>query len=189
MPNNNGLTHHKCQKSTAAISRNGNNIMAVTRGGLGSNENLRISNYSPGVAYARVGRHPSNAKEFYAFGLSVVGEVSDSQLKENKMLVSFRTNIDAAQPYMANLKAKIQDSTLQVGDRVNITNLPNKAIQMVIASRSIELITRGTPEGGFDSKGIWVQHTEQVPMLVYYLDLTSFWSQSGLEKFEEALKK
>ena len=59
-------------------NRNGNNIMAVTRGDLGSNENLRTSNYPPGVAYARVGRHPSNAKEFCAFGLSVVGEVSDS---------------------------------------------------------------------------------------------------------------
>jgi uncharacterized protein len=69
-------------------NRNGNKIMAVTRGGLGSNENLRTSNYSPGVAYARVGRHPSNAKEFYAFGLSVVGAVSDSKLEENKMLIA-----------------------------------------------------------------------------------------------------
>ena len=75
-------------------NRNGNKIMAVTRGGLGSNENLRTSNYSPGVAYARVGRHPSNAKEFYAFGLSVVGEVSDSQLKENKMLIAPSSEVE-----------------------------------------------------------------------------------------------
>jgi DNA helicase HerA-like ATPase len=69
-------------------NRNGNRIMAVCRGGLGSNENLRTSNYSPGVAYARVGRHPSNVKEFYAFGLSVIGNVSDGSLKENKMLIA-----------------------------------------------------------------------------------------------------
>jgi len=75
-------------------NRNGNKIMAVTRGGLGSNENLRTSNYSPGVAYARVGRHPSNAKEFYAFGLSVVGEVSDSKLKENKMLIAPSSEVE-----------------------------------------------------------------------------------------------
>lgn len=75
-------------------NRNGNKIMAVTRGGLGSNENLRTSNYSPGVAYARVGRHPSNAKEFYAFGLNVVGEVSDSKLKENKMLIAPSSEVE-----------------------------------------------------------------------------------------------
>lgn len=69
-------------------NRNGNEIMAVCRGGLGSNENLRTSSYSPGVAYARIGRHPSNAKEFYAFGLSVVGDVSNNMLKENKMLIA-----------------------------------------------------------------------------------------------------
>jgi len=44
-------------------NRNGNDIMVVCRGGLGSNENLRTGSYSPGVAYARIGRHPSNAKE------------------------------------------------------------------------------------------------------------------------------
>lgn len=69
-------------------NRNGNKIMAVCRGGLGSNENLRTSNYSPGVAYARVGRHPSNAKEFYAFNLSAIGDVSEGELKENKMLIA-----------------------------------------------------------------------------------------------------
>jgi DNA helicase HerA-like ATPase len=78
----------KAEELVLINNRNGNNIMAVTRGGLGSNENLRTSNYSPGVAYARVGRHPSSAKEFYAFGLSVVGEISNNQLKENKMLIA-----------------------------------------------------------------------------------------------------
>jgi len=40
-------------------NRNGNRIMVVCRGDLGSNENLGTSNYSPEIAYARVGRHPS----------------------------------------------------------------------------------------------------------------------------------
>ena len=77
-------------------NRNGNTILVVTRDGLGSNKNLRTSNYSLGVAYTRVGRHPSNAKEFYAFSLSVVGEVSDSELKENKMQVSEDTWLTSA---------------------------------------------------------------------------------------------
>jgi hypothetical protein len=75
-------------------NRNGNQIMAVCRGGLGSNENLRTSNYSPSVAYARIGRHPSNAKEFYAFGLSVVGNVSEGSLKENKMLIAPSSEVE-----------------------------------------------------------------------------------------------
>ena len=75
-------------------NRNGNQIMAVCRGGLGSNENLRTSNYSPGVAYARVGRHPSNAKEFYAFGLSIAGDTSEGSLKENKMLIAPSSEVE-----------------------------------------------------------------------------------------------
>jgi hypothetical protein len=75
-------------------NRNGNEIMAVCRGGLGSNENLRTGSYSPGVAYARIGRHPSNAKEFYAFGLSVVGDVSNNILKENKMLIAPSSEVE-----------------------------------------------------------------------------------------------
>jgi hypothetical protein len=63
----------KAEELILIKNRNGNKIMPVCRGGLGSNENLRTSNYSPSVAYARVGRHPSNVKEFYAFGMSVVG--------------------------------------------------------------------------------------------------------------------
>jgi DNA helicase HerA-like ATPase len=87
--------HVKAEDLVLIRNRNGNQIMAVCRGGLGSNENLRISIYSPGVAYARVGRHPSNAKEFYAFGLSVVGEVSDSStLKENKMLIAPSSEVE-----------------------------------------------------------------------------------------------
>ena len=50
-------------------NRIGNEIMGVCRSGLGSNENLKVGAYSPGVAYARIGHHPSNAKEYYAFGL------------------------------------------------------------------------------------------------------------------------
>ena len=75
-------------------NRNGNEIMAVCRGGLGSNENLRTGTYSPGVAYARIGRNPSSAKEFYAFGLSVIGDVSKSVLEENKMLIAPGSDVE-----------------------------------------------------------------------------------------------
>jgi DNA helicase HerA-like ATPase len=86
--------HVKAEDLVLIHNRNGNEIMAVCRGGLGSNENLRTSNYSPGVAYARMGRHPSNAKEFYAFGLSVAGDVSEKTLKENKMLIAPSSEVE-----------------------------------------------------------------------------------------------
>lgn len=91
--------HVKAEDLVLIHNRNGNEIMAVCRGGLGSNENLRTSNYSPGVAYARVGRHPSNAKEFYAFGLSVVGNVSNNTLRENKMLIAPSSEVEIFEEY------------------------------------------------------------------------------------------
>ncbi len=50
-------------------------LIAVLRGGLGSNENLKPGGYHPGVAYARIGGRPSTAKETYDFGLTVIGEI------------------------------------------------------------------------------------------------------------------
>ena len=79
--------HVKAEDLVFIRNRNGNEIMAVCRGGLGYNENMRTGRYSPGVAYARIGRHPSNPKEFYAFGLSVIADVSNNILKENKMSI------------------------------------------------------------------------------------------------------
>jgi DNA helicase HerA-like ATPase len=84
----------KAEDLVLISNRNGNEIMAVCRGGIGSNENLRTGSYSPGVAYARIGRHPSNAKEFYAFGLSVVGDVSNNTLRENKMLIAPSSEVE-----------------------------------------------------------------------------------------------
>ena len=84
----------KAEDLVVILNRNGNEIMAVCRGGLGSNENLRTGGYSPGVAYARIGRHPSNAKEFYAFGLHIIGDVSTGTLKENKMLIAPSSDVE-----------------------------------------------------------------------------------------------
>jgi hypothetical protein len=69
-------------------NRNGNRIMAVCRTAVGSNENLRAIGFSPGIAYARLGRHPSTAKEFYAFSLDVLGDVSAGKLEQNKTVIA-----------------------------------------------------------------------------------------------------
>ena len=53
-------------------------IMAVLRKGTGNNETLNPGFYNPGVAYARIGGHPSNAKEIYDFSLSVIGVIGES---------------------------------------------------------------------------------------------------------------
>jgi hypothetical protein len=84
----------KAEDLVVIRNRNGNAIMAVCRNGLGSNENLRVGAYSPGVAYARIGHHPSNAKEYYAFGLDVIGDISTDDLKENKMLIAPSSDVE-----------------------------------------------------------------------------------------------
>jgi hypothetical protein len=84
----------KAEDLVVVRNRNGNEIMAVCRNGLGSNENLKIGAYCPGVAYARIGHHPSNAKEYYAFGLDVIGDVSTRDLKENKMLIAPSSDVE-----------------------------------------------------------------------------------------------
>ena len=68
-------------------NRSGGSIMAVLRKGLGSNENLRTGGYHPGVAYARMGGRPSNAKETYDFALTVIGEVAKS-IQQNKKILA-----------------------------------------------------------------------------------------------------
>jgi type I restriction-modification system DNA methylase subunit len=49
----------KAEDLVVIDNRNGNKIMAVYRTAVGSNENLRAVGFSPGIAYARLGRHPS----------------------------------------------------------------------------------------------------------------------------------
>ncbi len=69
-------------------NRNGNKIVAICRGGLGSNDSLKTSFYNPGVAYAKSGKGPSTAKEFFGFTLVVVGDVTDGEIKQNKVIIA-----------------------------------------------------------------------------------------------------
>ncbi|MEM3155414.1 MAG: DUF87 domain-containing protein [Nitrososphaerota archaeon] len=69
-------------------NRNGNKILAVCREGAGNNDNLKLSYYNPGVAYARSGREASTAKEFYSFTLVVIGEITDNEVKQNKTIIA-----------------------------------------------------------------------------------------------------
>jgi len=70
----------------------GNKILAVCRKGIGNNDNIRANAFSPGVAYAKSGRKPSNAKEFYGFKLSVIGDVT-SALRQNKLIIAPSSNV------------------------------------------------------------------------------------------------
>ncbi len=69
-------------------NRCGNKILAICRAGTGSNDSLKTTVYNPGVAYAKSGKGPSTAKEFYSFRLVVVGDVSDGEIKQNKMIIA-----------------------------------------------------------------------------------------------------
>lgn len=69
-------------------NRNGGKILAVCRGGVGINDALRATIYSPGVAYAKAGRQPSTAKEFFGFNLVVIGDVSRGRIEQNKRIIA-----------------------------------------------------------------------------------------------------
>jgi len=70
-------------------NRAGNKILGVCRKGSGVNDNIKGSAYSPGVAYAKRGKKPSNAKEFFSFRINVIGEVEAYKgLKQNKLVIA-----------------------------------------------------------------------------------------------------
>jgi len=66
----------------------GNKVLAVLRGGRGINENLKTGGYHPALSYARMGGNPSKAKESYDFRLSVIGEIKNNGLAQNKKILA-----------------------------------------------------------------------------------------------------
>jgi len=83
----------KAEDLVLVNNRNGGEILAVLRKGLGSNENLNPGGYHPGVAYARIGGQPSTAKETYDFALSVIGEAGES-VSQNKRIVAPSSSVE-----------------------------------------------------------------------------------------------
>ncbi|BAJ50711.1 conserved hypothetical protein [Candidatus Caldarchaeum subterraneum] len=69
-------------------NRNGNKLLAVCRSGLGSNDSLKTNVYNPGVAYAKTGKGPSTAKEFFGYQLVVIGDVTDGSIKPNRLIIA-----------------------------------------------------------------------------------------------------
>ena len=75
-------------------NKNGGDILAVCRGGRGINENIRAAGFTPGVAYARSGRTPSSAKEYYLFNLEVIGAVESNGLSQNKLIIAPTSEVE-----------------------------------------------------------------------------------------------
>jgi len=69
-------------------NRAGNKILAVCRGGFGYNDALRASAYTPGIAYAKRGHGLSSSKEYFAFNLVVIGDVTEGIVKPNNMVIA-----------------------------------------------------------------------------------------------------
>lgn len=69
-------------------NKNGANVLAVCRGGLGINESLRTGAYTPGVAYAKSRRIPSSVKEYFLFKLQVIGEINENGISQNRMIIA-----------------------------------------------------------------------------------------------------
>lgn len=74
-------------------NKGGNDVLAICRRGEGCNENLKVGAFSPGVAYAKMGKYPSNAKEYFAFGLSIIGDVTNG-LQQNKMVIAPSSDVE-----------------------------------------------------------------------------------------------
>ena len=75
-------------------NKNGGEILAVCRGGRGINENVRATGFTPGVAYARAGRVPSSAKEYYTFELEVIGVITDNGVEQNKLIIAPTSQVE-----------------------------------------------------------------------------------------------
>ena len=69
-------------------NRNGEDVLAVCRGGRGLNENVKTASFSPGVAYAKTGKIPSSVKEFYVFNLEIIGAIGEDGLEQNKLIIA-----------------------------------------------------------------------------------------------------
>lgn len=69
-------------------NRNGNKVLAVCRGGQGTNDALRYSYYTPAIAYAKSGRGPSTAKEFFGYRLVVIGDVTNGTIRQNNLIIA-----------------------------------------------------------------------------------------------------
>jgi len=102
-------------------NRNGNRVLAVCRGGHGENENLKTIGYSPGVAYARKGRKPSSAKEFYAFRLAVIGDIGgkidhdgNAKLAQNKLILAPSSDVNLFEDHN-NPMDLLGESELHIG--------------------------------------------------------------------------
>lgn len=74
-------------------NRAGNKVLAVCRKGTGTNESISTAAFSPGVGYARSGRKPSSAKEFFSFSLSVIGDVTGG-LRQNKLVIAPSSDVE-----------------------------------------------------------------------------------------------
>jgi len=74
---------------------NGNLVLGVCRRGFGRSPGLKRDRYSPGRAYARMGKVPSEARESFDFTLSIVGEVGPSGIKQNKLIIAPRSMVYA----------------------------------------------------------------------------------------------
>ncbi|MEM3398467.1 MAG: DUF87 domain-containing protein [Nitrososphaerota archaeon] len=75
-------------------NRNGGNVLAVCRGGLGINESLRTGAFTPGVAYAKSRRVPSSVKEYFLFKLQVIGEINDNGISQNKIIIAPTSTVE-----------------------------------------------------------------------------------------------
>jgi hypothetical protein len=68
---------------------NGNKLLAVCREGVGSDENLRVGGYTPGIAYVRSkGSAPSSARRSYHFILSIIGEITNNGIEQNYTVIA-----------------------------------------------------------------------------------------------------
>ncbi|HDJ67126.1 MAG TPA: hypothetical protein ENF33_05400, partial [Nitrososphaeria archaeon] len=112
----NGMEKKVKNESLVIIrNKNGGDVLAVCRGGRGLNENVKTGSFNPGVAYARRGRIPSSAKEYYIFNLEVIGAVGEDGIEQNKLIIAPTSIVELFSDEDDPMKLLSKGSDLTIG--------------------------------------------------------------------------
>jgi hypothetical protein len=103
------------------------------------------------------------------------------------MRLVFITNVDCAKPFISRLneRGELDESNPLVGDKVTIFQNNYKVAEMQVVSRKWR-----TCNSTYRTNSEYTSQisTKTETELIVELNLTSFWSQAGYDKFEGHLK-
>ncbi|MGQ9469393.1 MAG: helicase HerA domain-containing protein [Nitrososphaerales archaeon] len=82
-----GLEDKVREETFVMVKDRGRWVLGVIRAGTGIDDNLQAGRYSPGIAYAKKGHAPSSARRSFYYTFSVIGQLKDNGLEENRQVI------------------------------------------------------------------------------------------------------